>query len=168
MDLNDILLELGHDPFEIRLKAPDGYELPLEKMKELIDEYVSKYNHFPSQEQLRKDLGISSQQYSRYGSLKDFRRKLGYSDENHLVDKSGFINSSKYGMIVANYLIAQGLSYTREEYPFKHFDESHNYRSDFTFHLEDEHIHVEVWGELKHMRIKIKYLIMVKLSLASH
>lgn len=135
MDLNDILLELGHDPFEIRLKAPDVY--------------VSKYNHFPSQEQLRKDLGISSQQYSRYGSLKDFRRKLGYSDENHLVDKNGFINSSKYGMIVANYLIAQGLSYTREEYPFKHFDESHNYRSDFTFHLEDEHIHVEVWGGVK-------------------
>jgi hypothetical protein len=146
LDLNNLVTEMGFNLVDLQRRNPNGYIIPIEELKEKIDTFVREHGFFPDQRLLSKELKIHNSDYQRHGTLSELREKFGYNDKKYLVDNRGFINKSLGELIVANYLIAQGIPYKREQYPFKKFNKDLNYRSDFTFYLPDKEIHLEVWG----------------------
>lgn len=149
LNLNDAVSELGYNIKDLQKRNPNGYVIPFEELKSKIDNFVEEFGFFPDQIHLANDLKIHSSSYLKHGTLPELREKLGYNDKNYLVDNRGFINKSNFELVTANYLIAQNIPYKREQYPFKNFDDTLNYRSDFTFYLPNREIHVEVWGGMK-------------------
>lgn len=149
LELDDVLSEIGYNREQVQKRKPNGSIIPFEELKNKIEGFIEEFGAFPSQRQLSKDLKIHNRTYKAHGTLKEIREKLGYGDNKHLIDTRDFINSSSYELITANYLIAQDIPYKREQLPFKKFDESINYRSDFTFYIGDREIHVELWGGMK-------------------
>lgn len=149
INLNEVVSELGYDIKDLQKRNPNGYVIPFEELKSKIDNFVKEFGFFPDQIHLANDLNIHSSSYLKHGTIPELREKLGYNDKKYLVDNRGFINKSNFELITANYLIAQNISYKREQYPFKKFDENLNYRSDFTLYLLNREIHVEVWGGMK-------------------
>ncbi|AZV43729.1 hypothetical protein BAOM_3120 [Peribacillus asahii] len=149
LDLGELVSDLGYDLNNIQRRKPNGYIIPFEELKEKIDNFVKEYGFFPDQKNLSKDLKIHSSDYQKHGALVEIRDKLGYNDKKYLTDNRGFINKSSFELIVANYLIAQNIPYKREQLPFKVFNKNLNYRSDFTFYLDEKEIHVEVWGGMR-------------------
>jgi hypothetical protein len=147
--LDEVVAELGYSLSELQQRNPNGYVIPLEELKEKIDKFVKENGFFPDQRILSKELKIHNSDYIKHGTLPELRERFGYNDKKHLVDERGFINKSLGELIVANYLIAQQILYKREQYPFKKFDKSLNFRSDFTFYLPNKEIHLEVWGGMR-------------------
>lgn len=147
--LDKVVFDLGYNLDDLQRRKPNGYIIPLNELKEKIDSFVNEHGFFPDQKNLANDLKIYNSDYLKHGTLAELRDKFGYNDKKYLVDNRGFINKSSFELIVANYLIAQNLPYKREQFPFRVFDKSLNYRSDFTFYLPDKEIHLEVWGGMK-------------------
>jgi hypothetical protein len=149
LQLEDVVLGLGYYLEELQLRNPNGYTMPFDELKNKIDGFVKEHGFFPDQKQIAKDLNIHSKLYQKHGNLDELREKLGYNHKRYLVDNRGFINKSSYEIVVANYLIAQNIPYKREQEPFRKFNDTLRYRSDFTFYLSNKEIHVEVWGGMK-------------------
>ncbi|KON87338.1 hypothetical protein AF332_11215 [Sporosarcina globispora] len=149
LDLSQLVNKLGYEINDIQKRKPNGYIMPLEEIKSKIEKFITEYGFFPDQRILSKELKIHTSDYQKHGTLNEIRDSMGYNNKVHLVDNKGFINKSNFELITANYLIAQNIPYKREQYPFKKYDSNLNYRSDFTFYLPNNEIHVEVWGGMK-------------------
>lgn len=145
-DVYALAIELGYRLNEVTKKKPSWYYEAFNTLKRDIVSIIDKYESFPSLNQLMRELNISNKTIDYHGGIHEIRKIMGY-EYNKYLDNNGFYNSSSYETIVANYLISQGLGnkYKREQSPFPKYEG--NYRSDFTFYLEDDKtIHCEVWG----------------------
>ncbi|WP_246938531.1 hypothetical protein [Bacillus pinisoli] len=111
---------------------------------EAIRKIIAEHNNvFPSTPTLLRELKVGFNILEHHGGIYEIKRKLGLNNKEDLRDNSGFYNSSKYEVYVANYLFENKIPYSREEYPFQGYD----YRSDFFLPLKDGGgLHVEVWG----------------------
>jgi hypothetical protein len=142
--LNNILSELEIEWNEVCSTKKNLYE-DFDVFKEKIQSFINKYDKFPTKEEINNNLKISQWFIDMHGGMYEIKRKMNYNDINDLVDDNGFINKSSYEYIVAQFLIHNGVSYKREQYPFPK-DEGY-YRSDFMFEtLDNEIFHAEVWG----------------------
>lgn len=150
LTIDEALKLLGYRKEDLEQRKENGY-YSYETILNLIKNFIHKYNRFPSQKEMAKDLKIQSMYYLRLGKdLQDIKRDLGYIDNETLIDQSGYINKSYYELVTANFLLSYNIPYLREQYPFKKFDKNLKYKSDFTFILENnEEIHVEIWGGMK-------------------
>lgn len=144
-DLNELCEELGYNYLELKgLKYPEGYFNDYENVKSVILEFIEEHGHFPTQIELRFDLGIACSIVQKFGGSEKIKDDLNYID-NDLIDDLGFRNRSHYEYMVAQFLIHNNISFKREEHPFP--EPYNNLRSDFTFEKVDGTIyHLEVWG----------------------
>lgn len=146
------LKELNLNPEEyFSIRIPQ-HNYTKEDIINKIKLFIEEYNRFPFQQEMTSLLKINTLHFNKYfKNYNECKKEIGYYNVDDLVDNRGDINRSFYELYTANYLIAQGLGdkYSREEFPFKEFDNSLNYRSDFTFYPQniDKVIHVEVWGD---------------------
>lgn len=130
-----------------------------EVIKSEIKNYIDKNNRFPTYQEILRDIKLDGKHlYKHYSSLDELKKDIGYNNDLDLIDNRGDFNKSKIELFVANYLIENGFkdNYKREQHPF----ENENYRSDFTFYLDNGmELHVEVWGYTESKsKIHIKYL----------
>jgi len=150
-NISELINELGYNVVDVYNNKPYGYFNDIEKIINEINKFIYTNNRFPTQNEMQNELGLYSLHiYKHFKSFNELKKYMNYNDENDLIDNRGDCNKSYYELYVANYLIAQGLNnkYKREQYPFKQFNNSLIYRSDFTFYLEnDKQIHIEVWGD---------------------
>lgn len=138
--------ELGYDVDIILKRKPNGYYNDISNITKRIQAFIDNYTKFPTLEEMYANLGIDIRQLQKHGGLYEIKRIMNYTDNKDLRDDNGFYNASSYEYIVAQWLIRNGISYKREQYPFP-LDES-PYRSDFTiFDINNNPIvHIEVWG----------------------
>lgn len=146
------LKELDLDPEEYFLKRIPQRNYTKENIIDKINLFIQNNNRFPFQQEMTGLLKIQPSQFNKFfKSYNNCKKEIGYYNSDDLIDNSGDVNRSSYELFTANYLIAQGLrnKYSREEYPFKEFNNSLNYRSDFTLYptYTDKVIHIEVWGD---------------------
>jgi hypothetical protein len=146
----NLLKDINLNPeeyFSKRMPSWDTYTK--DDIANKISVFTKENNRFPSQQEMGGKLRISTNLFRSYfKNFEECKKYIGYYNENDLIDNRGDINRSHYELFVANYLIAQGLGdyYKREELPFKKYDTNLNYRSDFTFYLEEKEIHIEIWA----------------------
>jgi hypothetical protein len=125
------------------------YKYP-EILKEKLINFISENNRFPSMKETTEQLHINSRVVANYGGIDGLKKIIDYNDSNDLIDNRGDYNKSVGELLIANYLISQGLGhkYKREQYPFP--KKEGYYRSDFTLYLYDNKlIHIEIWGHRK-------------------
>jgi hypothetical protein len=144
-----LLYELGYENAKelINHKLPFYYD-DFENIRKEIQLFIDKYNHFPTQQELAHELKINQLQIAKHGGIYEIKRRMKYSDKSGFIDDNGFINSSYYEYVTAQFLIHNTkINYKREQHPFP--NDEPDYRSDFTFYLDNEDstiIHVELWG----------------------
>ncbi|MCA1056975.1 hypothetical protein LCM10_18590 [Rossellomorea aquimaris] len=111
---------------------------------EAIKKLMAKHNNvFPTSSIIMKELKVGYRVLEYHGGIYEIKRRLGLDNKEDLRDNSGFYNSSKYEVYVANYLFENKIPYKREQSPFPNMD----YRSDFLIPIPGEReLHVEVWG----------------------
>ena len=144
-NLRELCEDLGYDYLRLKgLKYPEGFLDSYDNVKGIICDYINKYGHFPTQNEMRFNLGIASSIVRKFGGSTKIKDDLGYR-HNEFIDGLGFRNRSHYEYMVAQFLIHNNISYKREQHPFPApYD---NWRSDFTFEKTDGTIyHLEVWG----------------------
>lgn len=123
--------------------APVGYYRNFNNLKLRLEEYILQFNKFPSISEVYSELGINMRDIGYHGGMESVKEKMGYVDENDLVDDNGFRNNSRLEFIVAQYLIANNIHYKREKFPF----EESMHRCDFLLEEDSGDVHyVEVWG----------------------
>lgn len=141
-----LLYDLGYEnPKElINHKLPNYYD-NFNNLRKEIQLFIDKEGHFPNQQELTYDLKISSRYTGKHGGIYEIRRKMGYNDENSYMDDKGFFNKSYYEFVTAQYLINNtDIDYKREQHPFP--KNEGQFRSDFTFFIDNVPYHIEVWG----------------------
>lgn len=144
-NMYEIINDLGLNWDDISSKKPDNYYRNFDNLKNEIEGFISEYGRFPNTSELKKDLGIYSVALNHHGGINGVKVKMGYVDDNDYIDDDGFNNRSLAEYITAQYLIANGISYLREQYPFP--NNENKYRSDFLLRTVDgKDIHIEVWG----------------------
>ena len=140
-----MLIELGYNPHELLNQISLGYYDNFENLKNAIQSFIDIHKRFPTVEELSNDLKINYMHISKHGGIYEIKRKMNYNDIYDYVDDTGFLNSSHFEYIVAQFLIKNGINYLREEKPFP--DHEGNFRSDFSFHKENgDIIYLELWG----------------------
>lgn len=141
----DAIEELGYNLDEIMKYKPIGYYDDIKNVISRIEIFINKYGKFPTMEEIKKDLSISQRHITKHGGIYKIKKLMNYNDENDLIDDNGFYNLSAYEYMVAQWLIHNGISYKREQYPFPKSEGL--YRSDFMFITNNnEIVHCEVWG----------------------
>ena len=116
-----------------------------EKLISDISNMIIKYGRFPKQSEIYNELHITQKVIKAFGGMINLRKLLNYKNDTELVDDRGYLNSSTYEYMVAQFLIQYNIPYRREENPFLKVEGYH--RSDFAFYTtNDEEIHCEVWG----------------------
>ena len=116
-----------------------------EKLINDISKLIEKYGRFPKMLEIYNELYITDGVIASFGGMTRLRELLNYNNDTELIDKRGYLNSSTYEYMTAQFLIQYNKSYKREEHPFLKTEGNH--QSDFTFYtLNGEEIHCEVWG----------------------
>lgn len=157
-DIFKAIEELGYDHMKLRSMMPRGYWADFDVVKEAIEEFILMYKKFPTGKEMQYELKINPDAIKKHGGITEIKKKMNYKNNESLIDNRGDYNRSSYELITANFLIAQGISYKREQKPFHQKNSRH--RSDFTFYPKNKKpIHVEVWGFLKrdNTEVGIKY-----------
>lgn len=155
ISIEDAVSNLGYNINKLQIRKPNNYYDTFEKLEKDIRVFIDKNKRFPTQLELAKELGIYANSYQKYGNLDEIKIKMNYCDNEDLISNDGYLNKSYYELITANFLLAQGLSFKREQYIFKQFNKKSRYKSDFTFYLDnDKIIHCEVWGGYKNTSSK--------------
>lgn len=161
-NLEILILKMGYTIEEMYPNRPYGYYDNINNVVNPIKVFIDKNNRFPTQKEISEKIGICLEHiYKHFDSIDELKSYIGYNNKNDLIDNRGDRNRSTYELYVANYLLSQGLGfYKREQCPFKQFDKSLKYRSDFSFYLVGgKEIHIEVWGYNKNdTKIHINYL----------
>ncbi|MGE7686760.1 hypothetical protein [Peribacillus simplex] len=157
--IKEALEELGYSAGSLSYKENE-YTIPLifhgfyndfanveSEIKKFIASHNSeKTNYFPTIDDLFHTLHMSKRAIQHHGGICKIREKMGYTENNPLIDDAGWLNKSAYEWKTAQYLIHNTkIPYKREQYPFPGHEGF--FRSDFTFYPEESpEIHVEVWG----------------------
>lgn len=142
--LSNLLSKNGLRIIDFKTTNLQGYYSDFDNLKNRIEELIEKYGRFPSRRELCKE-GIDNAHIMNFGGMFAVKERMGYVDDNDLVDDSGFPNRSTYEYIVAQWLIHNNIKYSRELLPFNESDG--NYRSDFTlWDYNNIEYHVEIWG----------------------
>lgn len=144
-DVKELCAELGYDYWELKGKnKPLNYYSDYNILKETISTFIDEYGYFPTIKELKYNFDVPPSTIQRFGGIERIKNDIEYMEDD-LIDDSGFRNRSHYEYIVAQFLIHNNVSYTREQHPFpKPYD---NLRSDFTFEQANGTIyHLEVWG----------------------
>jgi hypothetical protein len=146
----DLLEQLGYNTemiMKIKPRPTRGYLRIFNNLRKRLDWFVDKYEHFPTKQEMIKELKIDQRIIMSFGGVNDIKNLLNYTDSKDLIDLRGDYNRSFYELFTANWFCLQGLKnkYLREKSPFPKCEG--NYRSDFMFKLENEkELHVEIWG----------------------
>jgi hypothetical protein len=144
LDLAEAIIKLGYDYDEVMGRAPNNYFDDFSNVEKRVNWFRDIFGYFPTKEEFLTVLKIGSTSLKRLGGVYGIKRKMNVEKENYK-DASGFYNSSRYECFVANFLLANGISYKREQKPFS--KPNHRKRSDFTFHLSNgEIVQCEIWG----------------------
>lgn len=152
--IQDAVSDLGYNLTDVQY-SEDELNIPFKhyaffddfsNLEQLVTMFIDKHGNFPTTEQMRNELDISSRIIQKHGGIYEIKRKMGYSINSDFVDDNGWFNLSSYEYMVAQYLIHNtDITYKREQMPFPKFEG--NFRSDFTFYLKNgDNIYVEVWG----------------------
>lgn len=146
-----LAIELGYDINDISLRKTIGYWDDFSNVEKELLKLIEIYGRFPTCTEISGSLKISIEWISRHGGIHKIKDKMGYEDKNDLKDNNNYYNKSSYEMLLANYLIANNVTYLREQFPF----ENENYKSDFTLiGKNNNEIHIEIWGYPKTARSK--------------
>lgn len=142
-NLTDV--QYSEDELNISFKHYGFYD-DFSNLEKSVLIFIDKHGNFPTTEQMRNELDISSRIIQKHGGIYEIKRKMGYALNSDFIDDNGWYNLSSYEYMVAQYLIHNtDITYKREQIPFPKFEGS--FRSDFTFYLKNgDNIHVEVWG----------------------
>jgi hypothetical protein len=159
-DIYSTAINLGYNMEDIVGNLPNNYYNNFNIIKGKIENFILENNRFPTAKEMEKQLKINlSYMYKKYGNIYNIKELMKYDDSKDLVDLRGDINRSFGELFVANFLILNGLKdkYDREQYPFPKNEGL--YRSDFTFYMDKEEIHIEIWGvkECQHDIRAIEY-----------
>ena len=144
-DIQDLCTELGYDYWELKGRnKPLNYYSDYNILKQTISSFIDEYGYFPTIKELKHNFDVPPSTIQSFGGIEKIKNDIGYTEDD-LIDDSGFRNRSHYEYIVAQFLIHNNISYTREQHPFP--EPNDNWRSDFTFEKSDGTIyHLEVWG----------------------
>lgn len=144
-DLREMCDDLGYNYDELMgLYYPEGYLYEKENLYSVIMEYIAQKGTFPTQNEMKMDLHIPTSVIQYFGGSESIKNDMNYTKDD-LIDESGFRNRSHYEYIVAQFLIHNSVTYTREQHPFP--KPYQNLRSDFTFEINSgETYHLEIWG----------------------
>lgn len=141
--LEEVTSSLGYKWDEISNKSPVNYYNDFKNVREKIETFVELYNRFPTVYEFNKDLKIQCRSLAVHGGINSIKDKLGYNDENDFVDDRGFRNRSSIEYFVAQYLIANKITYEREQSLFP----NRQFRGDFLIEsVNGESFNIEVWG----------------------
>ena len=144
-DIQDLCTELGYDYWDLKGRnKPLNYYSDYNVLKQTISSFIDEYGYFPTIKELKHNFDVPPSTIQSFGGIEKIKNDIGYTEDD-LIDDSGFRNRSHYEYIVAQFLIHNNISYTREQHPFP--EPNDNWRSDFTFEKSDGTIyHLEVWG----------------------
>jgi len=129
---------------EISSRIEKNFYRDFNNVKVKIEQFIEQNDRFPTKNEIIKNLGIQQRSITFHGGMDELKRKMNYNDENDLIDSSGFNNRSLLEFMVAEFLIANNVSYLREQMPFPKSEGY--YRSDFTISTSKGVFHIEVWG----------------------
>jgi|GEM_PF-5619816 len=137
--IEEALIHLGYDLNVVRKKKSKSYYHDFNNVREPIQNFINTYNRFPTQKELKTEVGISERYVNAHGGMFELKRKMGCFDDDY-VDDHFFVNRSLPEFMVAQFLIHAGVKYQREVriHPDNYF------RSDFYFPSTDQHL--EIWG----------------------
>lgn len=142
----ETIKEVGYTEEGVRLTHPDRWWFDFENnVKPKILNFLEKYNRFPKQKEFSNSIKIPSEAYMYHEGITGMKAKMGYQDEDAILDVKGKQHKSLYEAVVANFLIAQKVAFTKEQMPFP----EDPYRSDFYLHnieIGEKKVHVELWG----------------------
>lgn len=143
-NINELALELGYTIDQLYpTRKPEGYYNNFDIIKNKINCFIEKYNRFPTQNEINKDICIDNRHLAKFGGIYELKRLLNYNDENDLVDDNGFYNKSMQEYYVSQFLIHNGITFKREG----KIDKDYNYLYDFLIeNVNSELFYVEVWG----------------------
>lgn len=140
--LFEIVSSVGHQWETVSSSAPVSYYDSFNEVKKKIDPLIEKHSRFPTWKELTL-AGVPSKAISRHGGISKLKEKMNYCDDGDLVDDRGFLNKSILEYTVAQFLIANKVSYQRDVFPF---DDS-RHTCDFVFETADnKKIYAEMWG----------------------
>lgn len=144
-DIQELCAELGYDYWKLKGRSkPLNYYSDYNVLKETISSFIDDYGYFPTIKELKHNFDVPPSTIQNFGGIEKIKNDIGYVEDD-LIDDSGFRNRSHYEYIVAQFLIHNNISYTREQHPFP--EPNNNLRSDFTFEKPDgTTYHLEVWG----------------------
>jgi len=147
MSVDESVIKLGYKIEDVKTIFSVDMFNTFDKISDCINQYIEKYGRFPTITECNDKLGITQKALKQFGGIHEVKRKMNYNGVNDLKDDRGWYNKSSYEYIVAQFLIHNNVPYKREQRPFP--EDEGRYKSDFTFYLEDEIIHCEVWGYYK-------------------
>lgn len=151
-DIQDLCTELGYDYWDLKGRnKPLNYYSDYNVLKQTISSFIDEYGYFPTIKELKHNFDVPPSTIQSFGGIEKIKNDIGYTEDD-LIDDSGFRNRSHYEYIVAQFLIHNNISYTREQHPFP--EPNDNWRSDFTFEKSDGTIyHLEVWDTVLLMQM---------------
>jgi len=145
-NIKSACIDLGYSYGELlKYNREYDYYNDYDNLKYDILSIYNDLGRFPKQMEVLKRLHISNNVLLKFGGIDKIRLDMGFKNKEDLIDNRGFNNRSVCEYMTAQYLIANNISYLREQHPFD--GKYKNYRSDFTLPLlNGEIIQVEVWG----------------------
>lgn len=114
-----------------------------DNIRKVIIDFINEIGHFPTYNDFKYIIGLNQRFVEHFGGIYELKRMLKWNDREDYLDDNGFYNRSSFEYMVAQFLIHNGITYKREQHPFKET----NHASDFTIFLKNGTVyHVEVWG----------------------
>lgn len=138
-----IVTSLGYDWEKVSFVVRTSFFEDFGDVSGMIQKFIKEQDRFPTSNEMRTDLGIGDSSILYHGGMDKIREKMKYHDENDLMDGNGFRNKSSLEYMVAQYLIANGVAYKRDEFPFS---ESRHTCDFYLETLTSQAFYVEVWG----------------------
>lgn len=129
-------------------RVPSGWYNSFEVFKNDIVKLINKLNRFPTSLEIQKELRIGSITIQKHGGMQEIKKKIGYSNNNDLVDDNGYYNSSSFEYITAQFLIHNtSIEYERN---IIISPDDGKYNCDFRAIYRDngieKYLWIEVWG----------------------
>jgi hypothetical protein len=149
-NVDEAIAELGYSIKDVKGKVPNGYYDDFSIIGERVTSFYDLYKRFPNTDEFVRELDIQLNYLAQFGGVSGIKQRLNITDDS-FVDLSGFSNYSRYELMLANLLFANGVSFLREQNPFP--KPNKRYRSDFLITKDNgEKVYIEIWGYSNHRK----------------
>jgi len=143
-----LAIEIGYNIMDICSKLTPHYFDDWDKFELVLRELIKKFNRFPTQAEITKELCIGQQHINRHGGIYEIKRKLNHIDTGDLIDDNGYYNNSSYEYILSQWFIHNtNVDIRRNVLISDNPVIDGNYNCDFVLLLPDNNkLWVEIWG----------------------